>query len=48
MATLADADLVERARRAAERLLARDPTLHAHPALAEVIQARAERLGEPN
>ncbi len=48
VATLADADLVERARRAAERLLARDPTLDTHPALAEVIQARAERLGEPN
>src|SRR5439155_9345323 len=37
VATLADADLVERARRAAERLLARDPTLAEHAALADAV-----------
>jgi ATP-dependent DNA helicase RecG len=49
VATLADADLVERARGAAERVLAGDPTtLAEHPALAEAVQARGTRLGEPN
>ncbi len=48
VATLSDADLVERTRRAAARLLARDPTLAEHAALAAVVQARGERLGEPN
>lgn len=48
VATLADADLVERARGAAARILARDPALGDHAALADAVQARGARLGEPN
>ena len=50
VASLSDVTLVERARRAAERVLAADPDLTRpeHAALAAVVRARAARVGEPN
>jgi ATP-dependent DNA helicase RecG len=42
--------LIDRARRAAERVLAADPDLTRpeHAALAAIVRARAARVGEPN
>ncbi|HEY7067191.1 MAG TPA: ATP-dependent DNA helicase RecG [Chloroflexota bacterium] len=50
VASLGDVALIERARRAAERVLAADPPLRApeHAALADLVRARAARVGEPN
>ncbi len=50
VATLGDVTLIERARRAAERVLAADPDLTRpeHAALAALVRARAARVGEPN
>jgi ATP-dependent DNA helicase RecG len=50
VASLGDVALIERARRAADGVLAADPDL-AHPehtALADLVRARAARVGEPN
>jgi ATP-dependent DNA helicase RecG len=50
VATLGDVELIERARRAAERVLSRDPdlALPEHVALAHAVRARAQRVGDPN
>ncbi len=42
--------LLDRARRAAERILAQDPALALpeHAALVAAVRARAQRVGEPN
>jgi ATP-dependent DNA helicase RecG len=50
VASLGDLALVERARRAAERILARDPqlALPEHAALAQAVARRAQSVGEPN
>jgi len=50
VASLGDVDLIERARRAAECVLAADPALAQpeHAALAVAVRARAERVGDPN
>ena len=40
--TVDDGDIIERARDAAERLLADDPALTKHPALAQAINARLD------
>jgi ATP-dependent DNA helicase RecG len=50
VASLGDLALVERTRRAAERILARDPqlALPEHAALAQAVARRARSVGEPN
>jgi ATP-dependent DNA helicase RecG len=50
VASLGDVELIQRARDAANRMLARDPTLAqpAHGALAAAVQARAARVGDPS
>jgi ATP-dependent DNA helicase RecG len=50
VATLDDVNLVERARRAAEKVLERDPTLERseHAGLADLVERFRRRAGEPN
>jgi ATP-dependent DNA helicase RecG len=50
LASLGDADLIERTRRAAARVLERDATLvlPEHASLADAVRSRAERVGDPS
>jgi len=50
VASLGDVDLIEQARRAAERILERDPMLTRpeHAALGAAVQAAGQQVGDPS